>query len=98
MNYFILIKIKHMIFFYIVLFDRTKTNCLRNTRRMLLFSKELNLFGVFLYPRQEGCDARVDAGVLSLAAADAPRDDAHLRPATALVHHQRAAAVTLHIF
>lgn len=53
------------------------------------------LLGVLLYPGQEGGDARVHAGVLALAAADAPRHDAHLRPAPALVHHQRAAAVAL---
>lgn len=45
-------------------------------------------------PRHEAGDAGVDARELSLAASDAPGDDARLHP-LALVDHQRATRVTL---
>lgn len=51
------------------------------------------LLEVLLNPGHEASDPRVNAGVLALAAADAPAHDADLCPAT-VVDHQRTATVT----
>lgn len=48
-----------------------------------------------LYPGQKGGHSGIDARVVSLAAADAPRHEPHLPPHAVLELHQRPATVTL---
>lgn len=58
------------------------------------YSPHLVVANVLGDPRHEAGDAGVDARELSLAASNAPGNDARLHP-LALVDHQRATRVTL---
>lgn len=55
----------------------------------------LDSFDVLVDPWQQRSDARVDARILTLAAANAPGDDAHLGVTAALVHNHGTTRVTL---
>lgn len=55
----------------------------------------LDSFDVLVDPWQQRSDARVHARILTLAAANAPGDDAHLGVAAALVHDHGTTRVTL---
>lgn len=57
--------------------------------------KILSSFDVLVNPWQQRGDTSVDTWILSLAAANAPRDDAHLCVSVALVDDHRATRVAL---
>lgn len=57
--------------------------------------KILDSFDVLVDPWQQRGDACIDARILTLAAANAPGDDAHLGIAASLVHDHGTTRVTL---
>lgn len=57
--------------------------------------KILRSFDVLVDPWQQRGDSCVDSRILSLAAANAPRDNAHLGVATAFIDDHRATRVAL---
>lgn len=62
---------------------------------LLKLRKILDSLDVLVDPWQQRGDACVDARILTLAAANAPGDDAHLCVAAALVHDHGTARVAL---